>query len=119
MASSSAAEKGRCWILGLSWLHHLRRQDFPERPAMYLLMRDQFRAPCRSTKRVRIRSSSALHGPLILSDLLCFVLAPDNDDVSEDVSDDDELPDEMSILEILERERERENCKLEVSFGFG
>ncbi|KAL0438662.1 UNVERIFIED_CONTAM: hypothetical protein Slati_2349200 [Sesamum latifolium] len=40
----SAAEKGRCSTFGLSWLHHRNRQDFPDRPFMYLLIRDQFRA---------------------------------------------------------------------------
>lgn len=55
---------------------------------MYLLIRDQFRAPNRSTNRVRIRSSSALHGPLIRSDF---------GEKSEDVSEEEELAEEVGL----------------------
>uniref|UniRef100_A0A7N0V127 Uncharacterized protein n=1 Tax=Kalanchoe fedtschenkoi TaxID=63787 RepID=A0A7N0V127_KALFE len=69
MVSSSSAENWRCSTRGLSWLHHLRRHDFPDLPLMWRLIKDQLLAPCFSTRRVRTRSSSALHGPLICSDL--------------------------------------------------
>lgn len=44
------------------------------------LIRVQFLGPCFSTNRVRIRSSSELHGPFILSDLL----ESDHDDEESD-----------------------------------
>lgn len=48
---------------------------------MYWLMSDQFRGPYRSTSRVNTLSSSALHGPLVLSGLfLAFSVKDDSDD---------------------------------------
>lgn len=93
MVSSSSGEKGRCSTLGLSWLHHLSLQDFPDRPFMYLLIKDQFLAPYFSTSRVRILSSSALHGPFILSGLLASlgVLLEESED---DESDEEDVADE-------------------------
>lgn len=100
MVSSSAGENGRCSTLGLSWLHHRSRQDFPDRPFMYLLINDQFRGPYRSTSRVRILSSSALQGPLILSGRFpsrgAFPPA-ENDDSDDDESEDVEEVDELLL----------------------
>lgn len=92
MVSSSAGENGLCATLGLNWLHHLSLHDFPDLPLIYRLIRDQFLGPYRSTSLVNILSSSALHGPLILSDLwvaLGVLLLPDKDDSEDDDSEDE------------------------------
>ena len=62
---SSQSEKGRWWTCGLSWLHHRRRHDLPERPAISLLMAVQLRGPKACTRRRRHASSSGLHGPFM------------------------------------------------------
>lgn len=54
-------------------------------------MSDQFLAPCCSTSRVKILSSSALHGPLILSSLFWFVS-------EEHESDDDVVVEELLLI---------------------
>nr|GMD89024.1 Ribosomal protein L41 [Ipomoea batatas] len=111
MVSSSAGEKDRCSTLGLSWLHHRSRQDFPDRPFIYLLINDQFLGPYRSTRRVRILSSSALHGPLILSALFPSRAAfppAENEDSDEDESDDVEEVDELLLNASIERTQEQE-----------
>ncbi|KAG5018336.1 hypothetical protein JHK87_014191 [Glycine soja] len=54
-------------------------------------MRDQFRGPYRSTSPVRIRSSSALHGPLILSGLLGL-------DSEEQQSEEEEVEEELLLV---------------------
>nr|GME09283.1 Ribosomal protein L41 [Ipomoea batatas] len=111
MVSSSAGEKDRCSTLGLSWLHHRSRQDFPDRPFIYLLINDQFLGPYRSTSRVRILSSSALHGPLILSALFPSRAAfppAENEDSDEDESDDVEEVDELLLNASIERTQEQE-----------
>uniref|UniRef100_A0A803QW97 Uncharacterized protein n=1 Tax=Cannabis sativa TaxID=3483 RepID=A0A803QW97_CANSA len=98
MVSSSAGEKGLCSTLGLSWLHHLSRHDLPDLPFMYRLIKDQFLAPYRSTSRVRIRSSSVLHGPLIRSGLFPFLgtlLFPED---SEDDESDDDVVEDVHLL---------------------
>lgn len=65
---------------------------------MYRLIRDQFLGPYRSTSRVKILSSSALHGPLILSAfwVVLGVLLPEKDD-----SEDEESEDEVELEEHL------------------
>ncbi|KAJ0889857.1 hypothetical protein HanRHA438_Chr09g0417391 [Helianthus annuus] len=72
MVSSSAGENGRWCTSGLSWLHHRSLHDLPDRPFIYLLIWDQFRAPYRSTNRVKILSSSPVHGPFIWLECLGF-----------------------------------------------
>lgn len=67
MIASSVGEKGRCCTEGLSWLHHRKRQDLPERPGMPVLMRDQLRGPCSSTSLIRVASSCGVHEPFMLS----------------------------------------------------
>lgn len=109
MVSSSAGEKGLCSTFGLSWLHHLSLQDFPDLPLMYRLIRDQFLGPYRSTRRVKIRSSSALHGPLILSALwvsLGILLLPEKDD-SEEEESEDEVEEEHILIASIKREKLR------------
>ncbi|THU66074.1 hypothetical protein C4D60_Mb05t10360 [Musa balbisiana] len=64
MASSSAGLKGRRCTVGLSWLHHRSRHDFPDRPGMLALITVQLRGPCCSTSRIRTASSSGFHEPL-------------------------------------------------------
>ncbi|KVI09928.1 Ribosomal protein L41 [Cynara cardunculus var. scolymus] len=66
ITSSSSRVNGRCSTSGLSWLHHRRRHDFPERPGILELMRDQLRGPCCSTSFTRVASSCGLQEPLIL-----------------------------------------------------
>ena len=57
-------------------------------------MSDQFLAPCCSTSLVKILSSSALHGPLILSSLFWFV----GFDSEEHESDDDVAVEELLFI---------------------
>ena len=44
--ASSSSLKGSFFTQGLSWLHHLKRQDLPLRPWIPWAMTDQLRAPC-------------------------------------------------------------------------
>lgn len=67
MVSSSSGVKGRCWTSGESWLHHRSLQDFPDRPGIDLLIKDQFLGPYVWTSRCKASSSPGLHGPLIRS----------------------------------------------------
>ena len=80
---------------------------------MYLLMSDQFLAPNRSTSRVRIRSSSALHGPLIFSGLFTSLgaLAPFNEESDDDESDEVFVDKHKLNGSIRERERARERWR--------
>ena len=57
MTASSQLLNGSFLTSGLSWLHHRRRQLFPERPLMLLAISDQFLGPG-WWMRVRSRSSS-------------------------------------------------------------
>lgn len=76
---------------------------------MWRLIKDQFLGPYLSTRRVKTRSSSALHGPLILSGLLGFLgVLPDKEDSEEEESDEEVEDEHLFIASIVERERERE-----------
>ena len=45
IVSSSSALNGLCSTSGDSWLHHRNLHDFPDRPGIDLLIRDQFLGP--------------------------------------------------------------------------
>jgi hypothetical protein len=67
MVSSSSGVNARCSTCGESWLHQRSLQDFPERPGIDLLIKDQFLGPCFSRSLCNNSSSSGLQGPLIRS----------------------------------------------------
>lgn len=101
MVSSSAGENGLCSTCGLNWLHHLSLHDFPDLPFMYRLIRDQFFGPHLSTRVIKMRSSSALHGPLTLSALwtaLGVLSLPAKDDSDEEEEPEDEVEEEHLLI---------------------
>uniref|UniRef100_A0A804PZ04 Uncharacterized protein n=1 Tax=Zea mays TaxID=4577 RepID=A0A804PZ04_MAIZE len=66
MMASSSGVKARRSTLGLSWLHHRRRHDLPDRPGISELITVQFRGPCRVIARRSSSSSSGVHDPFTL-----------------------------------------------------